>query len=674
MSYLNVPRLHFYGNFQADPSTVNNNDNNWDDNLQLSSNQTPNVPPLPPTAPPNNPPGANTSVYWNPDGTHNWKLKDCTVTGYANDNGPQTAGDPIIGAPVLSSGKYPAKIVDLDPDNQCVSQIWGLQIQILIPGTQTSMTATMPPSAFSDLWARTGGAPGMSGLSASWQATLTDVVFNNVTSTNAPLLYALQQAATAAGNTLSIRFNVDSFQADNNQSNFTFGRVAGTIGPVLATDAPRSTARRLAPSFTAPSIPTIGSSYGPVGAVWDGTRSKLILDLGNCVPCAYVSPAPPAPSVPNAGWSFNAMNFQVTIPGSSVSPPSSRYGVKARGPLGCGAPQNVGTQIAFTTAAYRNFAGVVEVAVSDPSVATLLQSQPLTLNDVTSGTAVSAAVEDSLGRFVDVDAPFARINPVAVPGVNPMGINLWATKFGVPWVGAVLDVMSLPAVNNTPMGGTPAQPWSNNAGPWLNASPSNALTLLDANGNTVTSVTTGSNGVAQLFLSAADPGTPRTYPAGWQGYWPASGALPAAPVACPGPDGQVYWVTGSWANWGLTNLFPGSGLVNGGAGQYVFSGNGYPYSLPINVLVFSSYAAKSASGPTWTDDVGPILSSYARLYPYMKGIIDLGDYNTVKTNAAAIQGVLNLPPTNPHHMPITRDLSSDKLAVINQWFANGMPL
>ncbi len=36
MSYLDVPRLHFTGKFQADPSTVNNNDANFDPTARLS--------------------------------------------------------------------------------------------------------------------------------------------------------------------------------------------------------------------------------------------------------------------------------------------------------------------------------------------------------------------------------------------------------------------------------------------------------------------------------------------------------------------------------------------------------------------------------------------------------------------------------------------------------------
>jgi len=96
-----------------------------------------------------------------------------------------------------------------------------------------------------------------------------------------------------------------------------------------------------------------------------------------------------------------------------------------------------------------------------------------------------------------------------------------------------------------------------------------------------------------------------------------------------------------------------------------------PNGTPINVLVFSSYTMPAK--PTWDQHVEPILGNYARMYPYMKGIIDLGDYETVVANITAIQYVLNLPVTHPHHMPIVRDLSRDKLAMFNQWVQNGTP-
>lgn len=618
MSYLNVPRLHFAGRFQADPSTINNNDNNWDPSAQYT----------------NAPPGdlTNYSVYWNPTGTHNWKLVDCSIRGAANDRGPVTA-DPVIGAKVLSEGQYPAKIVDLDPDNQSVSQIWGLRVQISIADPKdatkvlASVTAEMPPTAFCDLWNRSTNAPrpGMSTMSAAFQAVLQNVAWVNAPAS--PLLAKLQQLSPK---TLSIRFIVDSFQPSSNQSNFTFGRVVGTIGPAFAGEAPRSTPRRLAqagffPSPPYPPSPSIFSTYGPVGAVWDNNRRVLILDMGNCVPTNGTPPTSGS-TVPDAGWPINDTTFQLAIPGPSVTPPSLHTSLKSGGSMKveCGAPSVLGT-VKVTLATYLTYAGIVEIPVTDNTLASLLQAQPMTLTDVTNSAI--AAKEDLLGRYVDVDIPFFRLNPG-----EQRNATLWATRFGQPWSGAPLDLaVQPPAPVNNP---GPPQPPGTYCATWKGGTPAGIVKLTSGSSQgTAITATTGSDGTALVGLTAGDPGTPRKY---------ANGQM--------GPDGQVYFVTGSWQSWGQIFLFSGA---------------------PINIMVFSGYAIPT--NPNWTQHVGPILSEYARMYPYMKGIVDLGDFATVKENAQAIQYVLNLPQTDPHHMPIVRDLSQAKLAMINKWFANGMP-
>ena len=53
----------------------------------------------------------------------------------------------------------------------------------------------------------------------------------------------------------------------------------------------------------------------------------------------------------------------------------------------------------------------------------------------------------------------------------------------------------------------------------------------------------------------------------------------------------------------------------------------------------------------------PILSQYARLYPFMKQFVDLGNYRSVVDNQSQIVHVMGLDPENPNYMPVTRDLS-----------------
>ena len=68
-----------------------------------------------------------------------------------------------------------------------------------------------------------------------------------------------------------------------------------------------------------------------------------------------------------------------------------------------------------------------------------------------------------------------------------------------------------------------------------------------------------------------------------------------------------------------------------------------------------------------------MLNQYAVLYPAMKKIIDLSDYQAVFTNSAEILDVISLPILDPAHMPVTRDLSASHRTLIQTWIKNGCP-
>jgi hypothetical protein len=76
---------------------------------------------------------------------------------------------------------------------------------------------------------------------------------------------------------------------------------------------------------------------------------------------------------------------------------------------------------------------------------------------------------------------------------------------------------------------------------------------------------------------------------------------------------------------------------------------------------------KIVAQPTWQDDIEPILRIYARLYPGMTGIIDIGNEATVKANASAIAARLSLAVADPAFMPVVRDMSPATSAMLSQW-------
>lgn len=72
-------------------------------------------------------------------------------------------------------------------------------------------------------------------------------------------------------------------------------------------------------------------------------------------------------------------------------------------------------------------------------------------------------------------------------------------------------------------------------------------------------------------------------------------------------------------------------------------------------------------------DVQPVMHAYMRLYLGMKNILDMGDYDVVKQNAAALRQVFSLPISDPRSMPVTRDLAPAKIQMVLNWLANGLP-
>src|ERR1051325_3484065 len=139
MSYLDVPRLHFSGLFFTGPSTINNIIKNYDPSVPLEKAGQ-----------------YLQNALWNPLGVAQWWLEECTVLSAICSKGAAVASsDAVIGAAVLSpSPKTPmsdgaggyydiAKMVDLDPDQQGRSALFGVRIAVTLPngaGLQGLMT------------------------------------------------------------------------------------------------------------------------------------------------------------------------------------------------------------------------------------------------------------------------------------------------------------------------------------------------------------------------------------------------------------------------------------------------------------------------------------------------------------------------------------------------------
>ncbi|MEM7130273.1 MAG: ferritin-like domain-containing protein [Chloroflexota bacterium] len=137
------------------------------------------------------------------------------------------------------------------------------------------------------------------------------------------------------------------------------------------------------------------------------------------------------------------------------------------------------------------------------------------------------------------------------------------------------------------------------------------------------SVQTGKDGTATIEFTGGDPKNPRVY-----------------------IDGQIYGIYYTWDGIDKTD--------------YKRNPSNY-----VTVLLWDAYDYDEPA--TWIDNVQPIFQQYANLYPVMRPIVDLSDYQSVMSRLDPLKMVFNLPQSHPNYMPVTRDLSGAKLGMIQSW-------
>eukprot|EP00058_Branchiostoma_floridae_P006697 XP_002592185.1 hypothetical protein BRAFLDRAFT_88078 [Branchiostoma floridae] len=223
------PRLHFSGSFLADTSTLNNDPDNFNiDNFDI-----------------NRDPPCYFDTYphcnWNPKGTNDFRLVNCSVTKICYKNGKCTKSDPIVGKRITGSDDtVAAKMVDLDP-YLYATQLWGLVV-----GVEGAFQGKFKVSTVRDQWQRCKeDCPMDSGSSGYWSSVLENVTWfdqensnrSKKTQTNIDFLTFIHQLKfpreeSSPAKTLNVKFTVDMMNEDPRTPNFAHGRVIGSISSV----------------------------------------------------------------------------------------------------------------------------------------------------------------------------------------------------------------------------------------------------------------------------------------------------------------------------------------------------------------------------------------------------------------------------------------------------------
>ena len=612
MSYLDLPRIHFAGLFFTGPGTINNMTTNYE-----------------PDAPIEKPGGKYTPIAgWNPPGVSQFYLQQCTVLGAVDSTGDWIAAgsDPLIGASVATAGpRTPitvdgtvvdiAKLVDLDPDQQGRSEVYGMQFQVQLPDGSTFGGAMSVPQ-LREL------APRMALKGGSF--TVVGLLMGSIDQPRWParpgaskLLTQFQQACAngiAISLTTDLHWNIPTIS--ENGLMFCWGRVHGTMGPLRPVESgqtlygrrmvagavapapridrtPRETAAAgAAAAAAAAAPPPWNASYAAATVV--GSQTLLSVDIGMAIPLAVQSPGapnqqPPRPPQVNGkplvesgitiGVVDAAGSFSALTNGTVSFPPF--YFTLTSAEKNCVCWKNCGVFTIPLTAGEAN-------AIKSGAIAVQVGGSR-TVEEVSSGIWVQFAQASTR---------------VALPGASA-SLPVLVTERG--------EALS----RYTPSGfQVLAFEWSRQKGTWTgNASPSTDLSVAfqppqtDAAG--ATALTTASQ-IDEMNLSALRTDL----------------------------DSRVYFI-----------VQPNDPTVSYADDQ-----------PPASVLVWQPFTAPES--PSWQVDILPLLGSYARLYPGMKAILDIADENAAMAGASAIAGRMCLSPEDPAYMPVTRDLSPAKTAMI----------
>jgi len=571
--YLDRPRLNFSGQFYTNVSTINNTTSNYD-----------RVDP--------------TTVGWNPNGRALYRI----VGGTVGSVQARTQDTSMMGAAVSSTNSpNPGKLVDIDPDQQALSQVIGVQLQVKTP-SGAGFTGTLVPCNLQDMWTRSLTGKGKAGgrqASASFISVLEDVVWTNVE--QSAFLQELQAATVP--NRLAIRFVLDSyFFGEVTDPTSGLGRIVGTIGPFTEGQPTQFVTRRLVPNQSQTTKVTLADTEEPVGhdnvpMVRASTRrrvstrslppmqacnfqldvssSRLTIDLGNSIQNTTFGGEP----VP-----VGLLRVVLTGADGSVTPLGK--------PFPYTATDNIAT------------AGIFDISLTADQAAKAART-PVGLQVQPPGQKAwnTVLAEDAQGRYANV-APFTlRVVAGAVQEVT-----VQAFQWGQPLAGESLTLTG--TVSEDDSGnptGTPAQ--------------------LDIQGSQGPGVSvTDAQGRATFRLVTVNPTLK-----------PIRQHL----------DSLVYLLTGPWVTWG-------GGLLAQGI-------------QPAALLVWAPYPRAGVANPTWEEDVQPIFNQYMMLYPGMKQILDLTNEQVVRQHLQPLLNVLSLPFEHPGTMPVTRDLSPQKIEVIKTW-------
>lgn len=474
MSFLHSVRLAFQGTFQADVSTVNNDVRHFDNASFKSSYQEFQQP------------DHHENGWWNPTGSGAFRLLGCSVTGawYGDGTSATTPeADPIIGMLVGgSSDRTSGKIVDVDPQWQLASALWGLDVRLTDGRSPAWLGGRYQPNAFRDLWfSRNPNQRGDRAASATFQSILEGVTWDPGAERASRAIRELR--AASAADRLSIRFATFGYQDDVRYPGFTMGTLIGAIGPYLDGEpASFVRGRRFTPASGFTSWAGITWFTGAIDA---GSRT-LLLDLSNALQIKDSAGTP----VDIGELFIGVLKDRGIQENTPVTPSNFERFAEI--------PYRSKSWLQGTGGVFAVTLTEAQLAMCRDSPLALVVRSPFNPGAVGVGTDIVAIRESEGGLSVGAEPTILRVD---APG--SVSATIYASRYGAPLGDATVRIaQSGPSPGQG--GGSPSNPDPPRAPIPVIGVPVDKIQFSPT-------VQTGQDGTATLTINASDPGNPRKY-------------------------------------------------------------------------------------------------------------------------------------------------------------------
>ena len=628
-SYLDVPRIHFAGQYRADFSTRNNFPCNYNSESSLYEPQERNY-----------------------QGTNEWEFVDTVVTAVIGSDGGEILDSSLLGAKIYSNENKPfGKIVDIDVDFQ-VSSLYGLEFGLKYNNESLFVGKWSTSVILYDLWLKMKCADQFRGDSALGAQSTTRIT--NLVWSQSELINSFKAATKRPGATgdLSVSITLDGCSAHVS----TIGRVYGTIGVSMANEPLNVGGERKMESVDVGSLKfspghpcyTVNQEFQKpwtrgVPFKVDYGREVLVADFGNALP--------------------RQEN------GDPLDLGTLYFGILANGVV-----QPFGEAISYidTSSTIWKHSGIVERSIGTDIVSRLDSSKLAVFIDAGATTGsktypikeifqsqhnyefVSLLLSESDYFVRPMDYYMDRLEYSSGNEEhtvkNSSNFTLLVTQFGQP-----VSNVNVTVTHSYNLAGQPVLPYGAVA-------PTDPTKSTDINGH-VTFTFTVNHPMPENRVYAFN--TCSDYEQ-WRKVIIHTGKIEFLRRKI---DPKLLYKADIKSEYNIT--------IDGNLYNFYYcmgenctlpdDGGLFLFNAVISILVFSTVTYEMPY--TWVDHVEPIFKQVHHLYYIMRAILDMSNYTevTLPHNIELLKRVLRKPISNPNYMPVTRDLSPTKRRMILAW-------